>query len=237
MLAPQFISQTLSDVPALLRGEPVLGSTVTMASGQASGITPTTRHPPFTALVKKTSDGKYYLANSATNGADRNAPATVSSLIAIGAGAASKTFKWKYRGGNTLTVTGGAGDNTAALWVTLLNGNTDFNADLIASNSGATLIITARRGGPDEYFQVIDGTINGQGGAGDDTFVSNKFWAGSFADYRLTLWWADLADGFGVAADATVPTMVGGGVVKASLCTSLSAEAQSVLASKGTVFE
>lgn len=198
-----------------------------------SGSTPTTLLRPGNVLVKKTANGKFYLADDYTNG-DANTQASASSGAAIGAGAASKTFIWSYKGGTPQTVTTGAGSNTAALVATDLNNNANFAADLIASNSGSTLIITAKRAGENEWFQILNGTINNQDG-GNLTFTTNATFIGAFSDYEVLAQYIQLTDINGAAADAVASTIRKGRFKKSQLL-HLTAGAEAALVARGSTF-
>lgn len=97
------------------------------------------------------------------------------STIAIGAGAASKTFKYSYSGGAVQTITTGGGVTTCDLLVAALTADTTFNANFAASNDGSNfLLITLRSTADGSYGLITNGTINGQGGSSQDTFTNNS---------------------------------------------------------------
>lgn len=219
-------------------GAIVLKSTVV---DTGNGLARTTLIRPGFVVGKKSSDGLFYRADDTSNVTGPTA-ATVTSAADIGAGAASKTFKWKYKGGGEQTVTMGGADDTPAEVVTKLNGDENFNADLIASLNGNKLVITARRGGVSEYFQITTGTLNGQGGSTDDTFTDNAMYGGSDPDYRVTgtgdggyADYVDMLGSDGAAANQYTPNLVAG-VFKESQLIGLTAEAKAVLTARGSIF-
>lgn len=220
---------TLSD-----HGRETRESIILDSGNTDTGSTPNDKFRAGNVCVKRASTGRYVEANDA-NG-DRNGQASAASLIAIGAGAASKTFKWKYKGGEEQTVTLGAGDNTAALVVTALNADADFSADLIASQASNILTIKTKRSGADEYFEITDGTLNDQGGVDQDTFANNTLKIGTDAEYRVTLEFAELKDADGTAVHDEVLAARVGHFKKANLI-NLTAEAEATLRKWGSIFE
>lgn len=200
-----------------------------------NGLARTTLIRQGLVVVKVTSTGRFIRAD--TSGGDRNAVATKSSLVAIGAGAASKTFKWRYKGGAEQSVTTGAGDNTAALVAAALNADAGFARHLIASNSGSTLIVSSREAGSSVYFEITDGTINGQGGTAQDTFANNTTAGGTDADYRVLGddggLPGDMFDPAGAVANQTFANWIAGDFDSSKLI-GPTAESLAVLAHRGS---
>lgn len=235
MQVPGVISQTLKTVRVRFSGFGAeTGKAIVVDSSVTdTGSTPNNWIRPGLVVAKHASDGRYYAADSAN--AKKNGQASIASLVAIGAGAASDTFKWKYKGGEEQTVTGGAGDDTAAEWVTALNADADFSADLIASAAGSTLTIKSKRAGADEYFEITTGTLNDQGGAADDTFVKNTQHAGTDGDYLVLDSHFDVKDANNVAVNALVTGFPKGHFDESEL-RSLTKEARAVLQKNGSIF-
>lgn len=231
-----FKSYDLVDVAFLLTGEGKKGGDdALIASGQTSGLTPTHRIPPGTVVVKRTGDGKFYFADTATNGDDRNTQATRTSTIDI-TDPKSTTFKWKYKGGTEQTFTAGGGDDDVDKLITAMNGDDNFQAQLVASKTGSKLVIKSKDAGADVYFRITDGTLNDLGGA-QATFADNTdATAGADADYRVTTYWCDLKDVDAVATDAMAPTLLAGHFDE-SVLSNLTAEAKAVLIRRGSRFD
>lgn len=233
MPAPGFYSQSLADVPFLLTAEgKKAGGDVLLASGQTSSLTPTSRIPPGTVVVKKTGDGKYYFADDATDG-DRNTAASVSSVEAGDTGWVSAVITCVIDG-RTIEVTLGGADDTTAEIVTALNGNAIFAAHLVASGTnGNPLVITSLQKGAQVSLSVssdIDAsTDTGFGAAG----VSDN---GADADYRVTDRFGHLVDLDGTAVDDLVGTLWAGHF-KRTLLSNLTAEAEAVLLRRGSRIE
>lgn len=184
------------------------GEGITITSGvvdSSNGLERTSILRPGYVVVKRTSTGKY-LDTSDANG-DRDAVASATSLVDIGAGAANKTFKFKYKGGVEHTITTATATTSVSALVTLLNADDKFNSDLIADAVSSTLRIRSKRAGSGEYFEITDGTLNGQGGSSQDTFANNTTAIGTDADYRVIGFegapeeYVDLLTDLGVATD------------------------------------
>lgn len=162
------------------------GPGITITSGvvdSSNGLARTSILRPGFVVVKRASTGEY-LDTTDANG-DRDTVASATSLANIGSGAANKTFKFKYKGGVEHTITTATATTSVSALVTLLNADDKFNSDLIADAVSSTLRIRSKRAGADEYFEITDGTLNGQGGVAQDTFANNTFAVGAFADYRV----------------------------------------------------
>lgn len=164
-----------------VRGEGIVVTSGVVDSG--NGLERTSILRPGFVVVKRTSTGEY-IDTSDSNG-DRDAVASATSLVNIGSGAANKTFKFKYRGGVEHTITTVTATTSVAALVTLLNADDKFNSDLIADAVSSTLRIRSKRAGAGEYFEITDGTLNGQGGVAQDTFANNTSAIGTDADYRV----------------------------------------------------
>lgn len=201
-----------------------------------SGSSPTTRIRRGLVIVLKTSDGLFYRADDAAAGADRNGVASAVSLVALGAGSASKTFKYKYKGGAEATITMAAGDDTAAEVVTALNADTEFARNLIASQAANVLTIKTKKAGADEYFEITDGTLNDQAGVDQDTFLNNTTKFGTDADYRVVERMVDMLNpASGVVYDAEAETSLAAYYDESQLL-GLTAEARVVLSRRGAIF-
>lgn len=228
MTAIGFKSFQIDDVPFLVDGElTAQGNDVVIASGQTSSLTPSYRIPPGSVVVKKTSGGKFYLADNATDG-DRNAaPSITTSGHADGNGVIKITGN---RG--TFSVTTSTGSGTEANNATDLNADANFSAHYVASSGGGELTIAARATGAEEWFYVHADTM---ATAGFAEGVANAV-SGSDADYRVTAAHVDLEDMNGSATDAVVPTLLRGKFDESEL-SNLTAEAKATLIRRGSRFE
>lgn len=190
--------------------------------------------PPGAVVVLKTSDGLYYLANDTSNG-DRNTAAAISSLEKPDADWKSKTITWavSYPDGSVFsgTVAAGTGDDTVAEFVTLLNSDEDFAAHLVASDAGATdllTITTLAKGRVGLSLSCDLSTVYGDGVTLTDY--------GAEADYRVISEQRDLTAIGGATRDSdTVPTFLAGHFDESEL-TGLTPEARGVLISRGSIF-
>lgn len=224
---PGFRSYSL-DFPAfLVDGQlTVQGSDVLIASGQTSGITPTHRIPPGSVVVKKTADGKYYLADDAANG-DRNSAPTITS-----SGHADTLGALVIVGNHgTISVTTSTGTGTEAENVTDLNADTAFAAHYVASSGAGELTIAARAGGAEEWFYIDATSADGFGLAEGD---ANKV-EGADADYRVTAFHADTKDLEGTNIDALAANLTRGKFRESEL-SNLTGEAKAVLLRRGSEF-
>lgn len=224
----------------------VVKSTVTDTGAVADGLPRDTILRPGMVLGKKASDGLFYPADDVSNVGNICQPASVSSLIAIAATAASKVFKYKVNGGPELSVTMGAGDNTCDLVVAALNADPAFAGNLIADKVATpvanTLRIRTVRAGVTEYFEITDGNFNDQGGVANDTFADNTKAGGSDGDYRVLGLGAggfedhlDMLGRDGAVADQGAPNVLAGEFDESQLLNS-TPEAKAVLARRGSIF-
>lgn len=144
-----------------------------------SGATPTTTIRKGCCVVKKTSDGLFYLADDASNG-DRGTPPSKTS-----AGHTDGNGVIKIVGNHgTISVTTTTGSGTEANNVTDLNANAIFAAHYVASVSGTDLKIEARNPGADEWFYVhtdtmataafTEGEANGVRGTDAEYYVTEE---------------------------------------------------------------
>lgn len=196
--------------------------------------------PAGAVVVKKTSDGLYYLASDAANG-DRNAGAIVTSLEKPDADWKDKTLTWtiNYPDGTveTGTVLGANGDDTIAEWVTVLNADERFSDHFVASDAGASdlLVITSRAAGNgitarmsmdlDTAFATDDGATSHADGTSVD------------ADYRVVYEQRSLVDAAGASRNSDpVPTLLAGHFDESEL-TGLTLEAKAVLLGRDSFFE
>lgn len=190
---PAFNSVDIPNRPFLVRhayakaGEMVtVKSTVTDSGAVAAGLPRSTILRQGSVLGQAVADSKFYNANDVTNVGNICTQGSVTSLIAIGAGAANKLFKFRVNGGQEITVTMGAGDNTCDLVVTKLLASIPFAANLFAANVNTNFLqISTLRAGAVEFFEITTGNFNGQGGVGNDTFADNTKAGGSDGDYRV----------------------------------------------------
>lgn len=253
MMLPGITNVNIAARPFLLRskanrtivGEMVqVKSTVTDSGAVGSGLPRATILRPGMVLGKKTSDGLFYPADDSNVSGSQ--VASVSSLIAIAATAASKTFKWKYKNGVEHTVTLGGGDNSCDAVVTALNADDLFAADLIADKVATpvanTLRIRSRRAGADEYFTITDGTLNDHGGVAEDTFEDNTGHGGSDGDYRVLGLGGgghedhlDMLGRDGAVADQSAPNLMAGEFDESELL-NLTPDAKAVLTRRGSFF-
>lgn len=216
--------------------EPGPGVTLNSAT-RDSGNTPTTQLRPALVVGKHASNGTFYEADHAS--VKKSAPATVTSTIDIGAGAASKTFKFLTDpAGPEFTVTLGAGDNTTALVVTALNANAQFAAALFAKASASTLVIESRNVSSEGYFKITNGTLNDQGGADQDTFVDNVEYRGTDGEYYvLDEPFVDMLDDAGTASDQVAGKTIRRGNFDTSQLLKLSEDAKKVFLRRGSYFD
>lgn len=209
-------------------------STVTDSGSDRS----TLLRPGF--VIGKGADA-FYAATDAANVIGSSC-AVATSKIDLGAGTASKVFGWKYKGGAEQTVTMAGSDDTPAEVVTALGANAGFTRDLIASLNGNKLVVTSRRGGVGEYFQITAQNFNGQGGVAQDTFTNNSQYGGADADYRVLGTgdggYTDYTDMLGadlVVSDTPANNLVAGWFIETQLI-GLTAEAKAVLTRRGSLF-
>lgn len=204
---------------------------VLMASGQASGITPTFRHPPGTVLIKKTGDGKFYLADDQVN-ADSPAPASVTALETADDDWEDSTLTIKGHWGEE-TVTLAATDDTDSEVAAAINAH--FAAldpewgPVVASVSGSRVVVTNRDTGHGTWLHVIHNGVttafgaNGTGDNGTDPIVV------------VTVAPAELQDANGTAQDFFVQAVRRANFITANL-SSLTAEARGILENRGSKF-
>lgn len=191
--------------------------------------------PAGAVVVKKTSDGLYYLATDGSNG-DRNAAAAISSLEKPDGDWKSKSITWAVTYPNGLTV----GDTfafasdmeTIAAAVAALNADPAFSAHLTASDAGASdlLTITTKAKGKVHLALSSDlATIYGDGVTLEDE--------GTEADYRVITEQRSLVSMTGAARDSDpVPGLKAGHFDESEL-TGLSDEAKYTLIGRGSIFE
>ncbi len=225
-------SFSLDDAAYLYDGQgAVQGNDVLMASGQSSSITPTYRHPPGTVLIKKTGDGKYYVATDQTN-SDSPSGATVTALETADDDWEDSTITLRGHWG-TLTVTLATTDDTDAEVVSAINAAIAAVAPeqgpVISAVVSNKVVVTNRDVGSGTWLHVLhNGCTTAFGATGtDDT--------GDDPDVRVSTTWVDLQDLAGTAADGLVPTLTKGRFRTASL-SSLTAEARGVLERRGSTF-
>jgi hypothetical protein len=203
-----------------------------------TGNVPTTQLRPGLVLGRHPTSGRYYEADHVL--VEKSRPATVTSKIALGAGAASKTFKFLLDpAGPEFTVTGGAGDTTAALWAAKLNADPRFASRLVARDDGTgKLVVESLHHGSEGYFKVTAGTLNGQGGAPQDTFDDEREYRGEDGEYyvldiREPI---DMLDASGVARDQVVGATLRRGHFKKTKLLALTEDARKVLLRRGSYF-
>lgn len=229
-----FKEYNLTDVAFLLTGEGKIGGDdVVVASGQTSSITPDHRHPPGTVLVKKTGDGKFYLATDSAN-VDSPAAASVSSLEAADDDWEDSTITVTGHWGS-LTVTLATTDDTTAEVVAAINAaaaalDPEWGPIVATGSNGNPVVVTNRDVGEGTYLHVIhNGATTAFGASGTDA-------VGTDPEVRVTAYWCDLKDLEGTATDALVPTLVAGHFDESEL-SGLTAEAKAILQKRGSRFE
>jgi hypothetical protein len=221
-------SFSLADVAYLYDGQGLKqGDDVLLASGQTSSITPNHRIPRGTVVVKKTSTGKYYLADDASNG-DRNTGAVVTASETADADWKSKTITLTINGREVVTVTLGAGDDTDAEVKDALNADATFKLWAVASVAGSRVVITSLQTGADVVMKITSNLSTAFGANGTSA-------QGVDADYRVTHLPVDLKDLNAAAVDGTVPTVVAGRF-RSSVLSNATAEAKAVLTRRGSQF-
>lgn len=198
-------------------------STVTDATNSAMR---TTILRPGLVLVKKTSDGLYYLSTDAA--ADR---ATAPSIVSAGhADSDNATFKLVGNHGTiTVSITTNAG--AEADWVTDLNADTAFKAHYVASVSGTDVLVTARAAGEQEWFYVHTDTTAGAAFPEGETNAAQ----GTNADYVILDDYVDMLDESATASDATTSALQAGNFFTTNLLL-LTPEAKATLAQRGSIF-
>lgn len=208
------------------------GSSVLMASGQTSDVTPDHRHPPGTVLIKKTGDGKYYLADDLTN-ADSPSAASINTLITNpGSGGWDGNLIISGHWGD-LTVAL-SGDNTdaavaAAIIAAAAALNPEGQAPITAADASGSVSISNSDVGSGTWIHAYHATVTtmlGANGTGDN---------GEDPDVRVTNGWAELKDLNATAQDYSVPTVLAGHF-RTSALSSLTAEARGVLERRGSRF-
>jgi len=234
MPAIGFSSYDFDDVAYLIDGQgaPQRGNDVLMASGQTSALTATHRHPPGTVLVKKTSSGKYYLADDSTN-ADSSAAASVNTAITNpGSGGWDGTLNITGHWGS-LAVTLSADDTDAAVAAKIIAAaaaaNPESQAPVTAADATGTVSITNTDVGAGTWLKAEHATVAtmmGTGGADAN---------GTDPDVRVTTAFAELKNLSAVAQDWMVPTLTKGNF-RTSALSNLTAEAQAVLTRRGSTF-
>lgn len=218
-------------------------STVTDSGAVGGGLPRATILRPGFVLGQKAVDSLFYKADDVTNVGNICTSGSATSLVAIGAGAASKTFKFKVNGGIEVTVTMGGGDNTCDLVVAKLMASIPFAGNLVATNVNTNFLkIQTLRAGVSEFFEITDGTINGQGGVANDTFANNTKAGGSDGDYRVLGLGGgghedhlEMLDATATAADQGAPNLMAGEFRESQLLGS-TPEAKAVLARRGSFF-
>lgn len=226
-------SYDLSDVPFLYDGRnSQRGSEVTMAKSQASSLTPTTLHPPGTVLIKKTSDGKFYLATDVAN-CDSPDAASINTLVTNpGSGGWDGDLIISGHWG-TITVALSGDDDDAAV-ATAINTavaaqDPETQARITAADATGSVSITNFDVGPGTWLHAYNADVAGMFGANGTDDQGND------ADVRVTSDFVDLVDLNGTAADAQVPTLRKGNFRTAQL-SSLTAEARGILERRGSQF-
>lgn len=192
-----------------------------------AGATPTTTIRKGCVIVKKTSDGLYYLAT--TSGGDRNtAPAKTSSG---NTDTADGTVKLVGNHG-TISVTIATGSGTEADVVTDLNASAAFAAHYVATSGAGEVTITARGTGSAEWFYIHSDTTASVGFAEGE---ANSVY-GTDADYFVTEEEVSTLDpSTGVAANVEVKTSASAFYDLSQLLYA-TGEALSVLAQRGARF-
>lgn len=204
----------------------ILKSTVT-----DSGASPTTTIRKGNSIVKKTSDGLFYLDDGPANAssADRNTVAAVVAQETADGDWASKTISVYVNGSLLVTVTLGGGDDTDAEVVTALNGNAIFAANCIASASGSRVHIKTLKAGADQYLYVTSNLSTAFGSSGQTG-------SGTDAEYYITEEEVSMLDpDTGAVADRPVKTSFAAYYDESELL-NLSAEARATLSRRGARF-
>lgn len=211
----------------------VRGSDVLMAASQTSSITPTWRHPPGTVLIKKTSSGKYYLADDVTN-ADNPTAASVATLVTNpGAGGWDGNLIISGHWGSITVAL--SGDNTdaavaAAIIAAVAAQNPETQARITAADTTGEVTITNFDVGSGTWLSAYHATVTTMFGAAPG--VTDN---GEDPDVRVTTEFAELQDLNGTARDHLVPTLLKG-KFKTSQLSHLTAEARGVLERRGSSF-
>lgn len=199
-----------------------LVSTITDA-----GATPTTTIRKGCVVVKKTSDGLFYL--STTAGGDRNTAPTITS--SGNTDTADGTVKLVGNHG-TISVTIATGSGTEADVVTDLNASAAFAAHYVATSGAGEVTITARGTGSAEWFYIHSDTTASVGFAEGE--ANSKY--GTNAEYYVTEEEVSTLDpSTGVAAIVEVKTSARAFYDESQLLY-LTAEARAVLSSRGALF-
>ena len=231
-LLPSFTTSTFADrlihtdENNFLAGpDAVLKSTVT-----DSGSSPTTSIRKGQCIVKKTSDGLYYLDDGLANAssADRNAAAVVTASETADGDWASKTITVTTLGGKR-TVTLGGADDTDAEVVTAWNADADGKSLAVASASGGRVIFTSTAKGAHVHMLVESNLTTAFGTSGTAA-------SGTDADYLITEQDVSmLHPATNAVADRPVRTSRKANYDESELL-NLSAEARSVFARRGASF-
>lgn len=236
-MATELYGQLRHAAPFLLSdARKVQGNDVRLKGGVTTDFPATGEKvmPAGAVVVKKTADGLYYLADDGVNG-DRNTAAAIDSLEKPDADWKSKSITWAvtYPDGKAFggTVTLGADDDSIAEVVTALNGDAAFAAHLVASDAGASDLLTITTVAKGKVHLALSSdlaTVYGDGVTLEDE--------GAEADYRVTYEQRDLTKPGGAARDSSfVPTLLAGHFDESSLV-GLTVEAKAVLMSRGSLF-
>lgn len=184
-------------------------------------------------VVKKSGGSTYVEADDATAEVSTRASVTSTNSSFTSGGT---TFKWK-RNGVEHTVTNTTGTGTVADWVTDLNADAHFAADLIADDSSG-LRIRSLRAGEAESFQITDGTLNADAAFTEDAIIS-----GSDADVRITEEHGQVTDDSGAAKIDNVTASRNGHYSLANLIiggtkgATLDPEHRAILERRGCIFD
>lgn len=239
-ILPGFKSLSLPGRKVLLRKEGlILGNDVildgSVVADSGNGLARTSLIRQGNVVCKKTSNGKYYLANDSVNG-DRCAPAAVSSTGTGDGTWNSATVTVTIRGGVSLAVALSATTATAAAAVTDLNTAFKNNAFPAVADVSATFVrIRTFEGGADQYISASS-SANSFYGAG--VTLSG---VGTDADYRVIgpggspEEIVDLLGPDAAAADAPARNAFAGQFQLSQLL-NYTPESQAVLSRRGSLF-
>ena len=227
-ILPSIVTYSLSEPNYKLRSTPyVPGSSVVIDMGvQDPGSMPTWRIRPGNVIVPNSAIKRFVLATDPAG--DRNGPAIVLAIAPADATWQGSTITVAIKGGAPIPVVLQAATNTNQAAVNDLNNNPVFAANCVADIAGNVLRIQSRAGGADVSLAAMS-TVNaafGPGGAGG---------VGTDADYRVLESFVDLLSNAGAPVHGVGPSALVGAWNKPGLL-NLTAEAQAVLARRGSVF-
>jgi hypothetical protein len=224
---PGLVSTTITPRKILIsEALSVFGEQIVMDSGNTdASASPTHRLRPGNVLILRTSTGRYVEAND-TNADAKTAPTAHSTTTHVDGNGVIAVMG--NHGLISVTTTTGAG--TEANNATDLNADAAFAAHYIASSAAGELIITARRGGADEWMYIDSTTM----ATAPFTEGVAGVTVGADPDVRVVTEAGDLQDHDGTAQHAPAVNLMRGHFDQSQLI-NLTGAALEVLVRRGSV--